>query len=92
MALTPRVDHLPLPPGIPPVPPDKGLLEVFTGDESSIYEDGVFIGRGPLRRDTVTPSEHEIVVRKEGQERRIRVRVNAGTRTRVSYSDADPAR
>jgi hypothetical protein len=90
-AATPKVDQLGLPPGIGPVPPDKGLLEVFTGDESSIYEDGVFIGRGPLRRDTVSPGEHEILVRKESQERRIRVEVRAGARTRVSYSESAEA-
>lgn len=90
-AAIPKVDQLGLPPGIGPVPPDKGLLEVFTGDESSIYEDGVFIGRGPLRRDTVSPGEHEIMVHKESQERRIRVEVRAGARTRVSYSDSAEA-
>jgi hypothetical protein len=90
-AATPKVDQLALPPGIGPVPPDKGLLEIFTGDESSIYEDGVFIGRGPLRRDTVSPGEHEVMVRKENQERHIRIEVHAGARTRVSYSESAEA-
>ncbi len=52
-----------LPPGLSW--PGKGLVEVVTPEDELIYVDGVFIGRGPLRRIPLTPGEHEVWIQKD---------------------------
>lgn len=52
-----------LPPGLSW--PGKGLVEVVTPEDELIYVDGVFIGRGPLRRIPLSPGEHEVWIQKD---------------------------
>src|SRR5690606_32912936 len=63
--------------------PGKGLIEVVTSEEELIYVDGVFTGRGPLRRIPVTPGKHEISIRTENSERTGTVEVTANRNTRA---------
>jgi hypothetical protein len=65
--------------------PDKGLIEVVTEGRELVYVDGVFTGRGPLRRIPIPPGSHEVVVRTEGQERNVRLDVSTGKRARVVF-------
>ncbi len=65
--------------------PDKGLIEVVTEGRELVYVDGVFTGRGPLRRIPIQPGSHEVVVRTEGQERNVRLDVSTGKRARVVF-------
>gem|GEM_PF-1326581 len=62
--------------------PGKGLIEVVTSEEELIYVDGVFTGRGPLRRIPVSPGEHEVSIRSGGKKRggSVHVKVNKNTR------------
>jgi len=74
---------VPLPPGL--AWPGKGLLEVVTSEDELVYVDGVFTGRGPLRRVPVTPGEHEVSIRKEGSERHGTAAVELGRTTRALF-------
>ncbi len=65
--------------------PGKGLIEVVTEGRELVYVDGVFTGRGPLRRIPIQPGSHEVVVRTEGKERSLRVSVSADKRARVVF-------
>jgi hypothetical protein len=73
----------PLPPGM--AWPGKGLLEVVTSEDELVYVDGVFTGRGPLRRVPVTPGEHEVSIRKEGSMRQGTAKVEPGQTTRAIF-------
>ena len=73
----------PLPAGM--VWPGKGLLEVVTSEDELVYVDGVFTGRGPLRRVPVAPGAHEISIRKEGSERHGTADVEPGRTTRALF-------
>ena len=73
----------PLPPGM--AWPGKGLIEVVTSEDELVYVDGVFTGRGPLRRVPVTPGEHEVSIRKEGSMRQGTANVEPGRTTRAIF-------
>jgi len=74
---------VPLPAGM--AWPGKGLLEVVTSEDELVYVDGVFTGRGPLRRVPVTPGEHEVSIRKEGSERHGTAEVEPNRTTRAVF-------
>jgi len=74
---------VPLPPGM--AWPGKGLLEVVTSEDELVYVDGVFTGRGPLRRVPVSPGAHEVSIRKEGSERQGTAEVQLGKTTRALF-------
>lgn len=65
--------------------PGKGLIEVVTSQEELVYVDGVFTGRGPLRRIPVSPGEHEVSIRMDGKERKGSVKVLADKNTRAVF-------
>lgn len=65
--------------------PGKGLIEVVTTEDELIYVDGVFTGRGPLRRIPVGPGDHEVSVKKDGQERQGVVAVQVDRCTRAVF-------
>jgi hypothetical protein len=65
--------------------PGKGLIEVVTSAEELVYVDGVFTGRGPLRRIPVSPGPHEISIRADGKERTGTAQVEAGRATRAVF-------
>lgn len=65
--------------------PGKGLIEVVTSTDELVYVDGVFTGRGPLRRIPVSPGDHEISIRTEGSERKGTVQVQANKSTRAVF-------
>ncbi|HSC88324.1 MAG TPA: hypothetical protein VLC09_13675, partial [Polyangiaceae bacterium] len=65
--------------------PGKGGLEVVTSEDELIYVDGVFVGRGPLRRLPVVPGDHDVSIRSGGAQRRGTVPVEAGRGTRVLF-------
>jgi hypothetical protein len=65
--------------------PGKGLIEVVTSQDELVYVDGVFTGRGPLRRIPVSPGEHEVSIRTDGKERKGSVTVQAGKNTRAVF-------
>jgi hypothetical protein len=66
--------------------PGKGLIEVVTSEEELIYVDGVFTGRGPLRRIPVSPGEHEVSIRSGGFQRTAVVQVTANRNMRAVFS------
>lgn len=79
---------LDLPDGIA-VPPDRGLLEVDVDSPRSIYVDGVFIGRGPMRRLPLREGQHEVKLRgDDGAEAVEAVQVHKGRRTRLGVSNS----
>ncbi len=82
----PTIEMLPMPAGL--TYPGKGLVEVVTSEEELIYVDGIFIGRGPLRRVPVTPGEHELSIRNGKKERHGVVRAEAGRATRALFVDS----
>lgn len=65
--------------------PGKGLIEVVTSQDELVYVDGVFTGRGPLRRIPVSPGEHEVSIRADGKERKGSVKVVADKNTRAVF-------
>jgi hypothetical protein len=68
--------------------PGKGLIEVVTSEDELIYIDGVFTGRGPLRRVPVTPGKHDVAIKKGGEERTGTVVVEAEKNTRAVFTGA----
>jgi hypothetical protein len=66
--------------------PGKGLIEVVTSEEELIYVDGVFTGRGPLRRIPVSPGEHEVSIRSGGLQRTGKVQVQENKNTRAVFT------
>lgn len=79
---------LDLPEGIA-VPPDRGLLEVDVDSPRSIYVDGVFIGRGPMRRLPLREGQHEVKLRgDDGSEAAQAVAIHKGRRTRLGVSNS----
>ncbi len=65
--------------------PGKGLIEVVTAEDELIYVDGVFTGRGPLRRIPVAPGEHEVTIKNNGSERQGIVAVQLDRSTRAVF-------
>jgi hypothetical protein len=74
--------ELPLPRGIE-VAPGKGLLEINSGGKHKIYVEGVFVGRGPVRRVPLAAGPHQVTLRNDGEEVVSKVVVTAGKRTRL---------
>lgn len=66
--------------------PGKGLIEVVTSEDELIYIDGVFTGRGPLRRIPVTPGKHHVAIKTGGQKRTGEVSVDADKNTRAIFT------
>jgi len=66
--------------------PGKGLIEVVTSEDELIYIDGVFTGRGPLRRVPVTPGKHDVAIKTGGEERTGTVVVEAEKSTRAVFT------
>jgi hypothetical protein len=75
---------VPMPPGLSW--PGKGLIEVVTSGDELVYVDGVFVGRGPLRRVPVIPGEHEVSIRTEGERRDGVVEVLVDRSTRAVFA------
>lgn len=82
------VEQLPLPEGLSW--PGKGLIEVVTGGRELIYVDGVFTGRGPLRRIPIAPGQHEVVLRTEAGESKHAVSVTVDRRARLLVGQPRP--
>lgn len=82
------VEQLPLPEGLSW--PGKGLIEVVTGGRELIYVDGVFTGRGPLRRIPIAPGQHEVVLRTEAGESKHAVSVTLDRRARLVVGQPRP--
>jgi len=82
-AAEPRVEAIPMPDGLHY--PGKGVIEVVTGERELIYVDGVFAGRGPLRRIPVVPGPHEVAVRSGGSEQSVTAHVEAAQGTRALF-------
>ncbi len=78
-----KVEVAPMPDGLSW--PGKGLIEVVTSEEELIYVDGVFTGRGPLRRIPVSPGEHEVSIRTGGSKRSGTVQVEINKNTRAVF-------
>lgn len=68
--------------------PGKGLIEVVTAEDELIYVDGVFTGRGPLRRVPVSPGEHELSIKQNGSARTGTVTVDLDRCTRAVFAQA----
>ena len=68
--------------------PGKGLIEVVTSEDELIYIDGVFTGRGPLRRIPVMPGKHHVAIKMRGKERSGTVEVAAEKNTRAVFKSA----
>ncbi len=81
-----KVESLPLPPGIE-LASGKGLLEISISEKDAIYVDDTFVGRGPLKRVPLEPGEHSVKLRKPGEEVTHSVKIEAGSRTRLSQED-----
>lgn len=79
----PAIETLPMPTGLDY--PGKGLIEVVTAEDELIYVNGVFIGRGPLRRVPVNPGEHAISIRNGSGERKGLLTIEAGRCSRASF-------
>lgn len=77
------LESKPLPGGIH-VTPGQGLLEVEIVEPDAIYVNGVFVGRGPLRRVPLGAGKHTLEVRGERTNEKLEVDVAAGQRTRVA--------
>lgn len=65
--------------------PGKGLIEVVTPERELIYVNGVFIGRGPLRRVPIEPGEHAVSIRSGGTEKNGTLVVEPERTTRASF-------
>ncbi|HMI94364.1 MAG TPA: response regulator [Polyangiales bacterium] len=81
----PTPQDLPLPPGVI-IAQTKGLLEVDTSDKQAIYVDGVFVGRGPLRRIPLDPGAHPVELRDGNGNHEFSVEIKQGRRARVSLA------
>ncbi|MCC6213227.1 MAG: response regulator [Polyangiaceae bacterium] len=84
---TTQVTELELPPGVT-VPAGQGLLEVVGTPAHSLYVDGSFMGKGPMRRLPVAPGAHQVSLRTDGDELGATAEVVAGRRTQVSVTHA----
>ncbi|HEY6559335.1 MAG TPA: response regulator [Polyangiaceae bacterium] len=84
-AVQPTRADLPLPPGVI-IAHEKGLLEIDTSDKQAIYVDGVFVGRGPLRRIPLDPGNHRVELRDGSENQAFPVEIQRGRRARVSVA------
>ncbi len=74
--------ELPLPEGIQ-IAAGKGLLEVNSGETHKIYVNGVFVGRGPVRRVPLTAGKHEVELRNDGEVDKHEITIVADKRIRL---------
>lgn len=81
------IEDLPVPAGLA-LGADKGVLKLVTPDAHSLYVDGEFAGRGPVRIVPVPPGKHTIKTRFDGEERSYEANVHAGRMTRLTISSA----
>ena len=81
--MQPKIEMLPLSAGTD-VPAGQGQLEVLTPDKVVLYVDGVFVGRGPVRRMALEPRAHELVIGEGADRIDARFEIKAGTLTRVA--------
>jgi hypothetical protein len=77
-----RAQDMDLPAGLA-VSQDRGLLEVGVDATESVYVDGVFIGKGPLRQVPLREGAHELRVQAEGLDVVQPIEVRRGRRTHV---------
>lgn len=81
------IEDLPVPAGLA-LGADKGVLKLVTPDAHSLYVDGEFAGRGPVRIVPVPPGKHTIKTRFDGEEKSYEANVQAGRMTRLTISSA----
>lgn len=81
------VETLPLPAGLA-LGSDKGVLKIVTPDAHTLYVDGEFAGRGPVRIVPLSPGKHAVKTRFEGEEKSYEASVEAGRMTRLTISKA----
>lgn len=81
------MEDMPVPAGLA-IGADKGVLKVVTPDAHSLYVDGEFAGRGPVRIVPLPPGKHVIKTRFDGEEKTYEANVQAGRMTRLTISKA----
>jgi CheY-like chemotaxis protein len=81
------VEDLPVPAGLA-LGGDKGVLKIVTSDAHTLYVDGEFAGRGPVRIVPLAPGKHTIKIRFDGAEKSYDANVQAGRMTRLTISVA----
>jgi hypothetical protein len=82
-----RAEDLELPVGLT-VSQDRGLLEVDVDQSISVYVDGVFIGKGPVRQVPLREGAHEIHVQGDSVDMVQPIQVHRGRRARVEMTRA----
>jgi CheY-like chemotaxis protein len=82
-----RSDDLELPAGLT-VSENRGLLEVEVDQATSVYVDGVFIGKGPVRQVPLREGAHEIHVQGDSVDLVQPIEVRRGRRSRVELTRA----
>jgi hypothetical protein len=82
-----RAEDLELPAGLT-VSQDRGLLEVDVDQSISVYVDGVFIGKGPVRQVPLREGAHEIHVQGDSVDMVQPIQVHRGRRARVEMTRA----
>jgi hypothetical protein len=82
-----KSQDLELPPGLA-VSEDRGLLEVSIDVSQSVYVDGVFIGKGPMRQVPLREGAHEIRIQAEGVDVAQPIDIRRSRRTHVEVSRA----
>jgi len=82
-----RAEDLELPAGLT-VSQDRGLLEVDVDQTISVYVDGVFIGKGPVRQVPLREGAHEIHVQGASVDMVQPIVVHRGRRARVEMTRA----
>ncbi|HVW28333.1 MAG TPA: response regulator [Polyangiaceae bacterium] len=83
LALTSK--DLDLPAGLA-VSEDRGLLEVNVDPAESVYVDGVFIGKGPMRQVPLREGAHEIRIQAEGVDVAQPIEVRRARRTHIEVA------
>jgi len=81
------IEDLPVPAGLA-LDADKGVLKIVTSDAHTLYVDGEFAGRGPVRIVPLAPGKHAIKTRFDGAEQSYEANVQAGRMTRLTISVA----
>jgi len=81
------IEDLPVPAGLA-LDADKGVLKIVTSDAHTLYVDGEFAGRGPVRIVPLAPGKHAIKTRFDGAEQSYDANVQAGRMTRLTISVA----
>lgn len=82
------IETLPLPAGLA-LGADKGVLKIVTPDAHTLYVDGEFAGRGPVRIVPLPPGKHAVKTRFDGEEKSYDASVEAGRMTRLTISKGE---